>query len=380
MSQPANTLVSDQKLESGQVKEENFEDEEVTDTNEVEKSLLSFLEELQKILGISDKEITELMQKSGLTALDLLDPVNLQELILNQFGSDRVTDALVNEPLANVLQEGLQALSQLKEEIGQIMGEEVSEVTPQMVSTFLSDSGSKINQNYLKSKEELEQSTKNEESINTTSEKEITIVVEKEASTSKDKMEGESIPNQDRKSDFSKPIETKTDFVDYFTSKVNQTGVDGVNQTTEPVNVRNIITQIVHQIKVNISQSQTSMQMLLNPENLGHVELLVTHKEGVMAAHFTVENQVTKEALESSLNILKQSFEEQGLKISDVEVTVANYSDSFTREQGNGQAAGQEKSKRRTSLRELDMGEESDDILALQAERTNYNGTVEYTA
>ena len=161
---------------------------------------------------------------------------------------------------------------------------------------------------------------------------------------------------------------------------MNTAPVDGVNQVSESVDVRTIITQIVDQIKVTIGSGQTSMHMLLNPENLGHVELLVAQKDGIMTAHFTVQNQIAKEALESSLNTLKQTFEEQGLKVTNVEVTIGNYSDGFARDEGNRQASGQTNSSKRMNLRGLDLAEESEEVVSEQPERTNYNGTVEYTA
>ncbi len=348
--------------------------------SEIEQYVNDFREELQKLLGISDKEFTELLEKSGLTIMDLLNPANLQELILNQFDVDSVTVALVNEPLANALQEGLQALSKLKEQIGQLTGRSPDQITPEMLTTVPKNSGDKVISAEPTVEDKVNQSSDTDEVLSASTDKELTVIVEKEPSASKNNTGEDSLDPKDRRPEVSKQAETKTDFVDYFASKINQAEVNGVNQTVEPVNVRSIITQIVSQIKLNISETQTSMQMLLNPEHLGHVELLVAHKEGIMTARFTVENHIAKEALESSLNILKQNFEEQGLKVTEVEVSIGNYSDGFTRDEGNGQAAEQSDTNRKSNFRGLDYGEEPEEAVNPQPERTNYNGTVEYTA
>ena len=339
---------------------------------DVEIGLQKFLQELQKILGITDKELDQMLQELGLTPMELLDPENLQTLILKQYNAEGVTDALVNEPLANTIKEGLQALSRLQEHIDHLAGKFSDQITPETLPEEIEVQPTVD--------EKLRQPTIKEEVITVSSEKDIKVLVEKDTSSFKNQSEESGLESHDRKLEIPKPTDSKTNFVDYFTSRVNQVGIGAANVMDEPVNVGSIITQIVDQIKLTINQTQTSMHLLLNPEELGHVELLVAHKEGIMTAHFTVENQVAKEALESSLNLLRQSFEEQGIKVAEVEVTIGNYSESFSRDEGNGQASGQDNSNKKPGFQRLDYGEEIDGTDLAQTERTNYNGTVDYTA
>ncbi len=361
--------------------------EEALDTEnakaELQNVLQSFLQNLQNILGISEEELNTLMEQSGLAPTDLLNPENLTNLILNQFGSDSVTDALLNEPLANALQQGMQTLSEVTEQMEAIMSESNTPLTPELLTAIkdqLAAKGTGIDQ--MKSQDNRENDSE-EQAVPVTEEAEskgFTVVVEKERESSDSQTSKEALRGNDSRSEGTNQVETKADFVDYFASRVEQLQTDGVSQTVEPVNVRNIITQIVDQIKVTINQSQTSMQMLLNPENLGRVELTVAHKEGVMTAHFTVQNQVTKEALESSMNTLKESFEEQGLKVADVEVTIGNYTNSFTRDNENGKASEEQNSKTRGHHRGLVAQDDEEETLTNEPIRANYNGTVEYTA
>ena len=51
------------------------------------------------------------------------------------------------------------------------------------------------------------------------------------------------------------------------------------------------------------------LEMSLNPESLGKVNLNITSKDGVMTAQITTQNEVSKEALESQLQILKDNIE-----------------------------------------------------------------------
>ena len=347
---------------------------------EMEKILQKFLLELQKLLGLNEEQLAKLMETSGLTTNDLLNPDNLQNLILTHFQAGSVTDALVNESLANALKDGMKAYSEFLDQLSQLTDEAGNNLTPEALHTMLLEIGNKgLGQQTIK-EDKAPQPSEMGEVVDINGEKELTILVEKDASTSQYQTGEDGLKGRDSKTAVSKQVDTKTDFVDYFASKVNQVGMDGIGNTAEPVSFRTIVTQIVNQIKVNISQTETSMQLLLNPENLGHVKLLVAQKEGVLTAQFTVQNQVTKEALESSLHILKQSFEEQGVKVAEVEVTIGNYSDGFNQEDDSKQAEKQGSSNRKRSVRELDFTEDVQETLVQQTDRVNYNGTVEYTA
>ncbi|MEE3392243.1 MAG: flagellar hook-length control protein FliK [Lachnospiraceae bacterium] len=96
-----------------------------------------------------------------------------------------------------------------------------------------------------------------------------------------------------------------------------------------------IVNQVTGDIRLHLSDSMTSMQMQLNPERLGHVLLHLTSRNGVMTAQFTVENQAAKDALESQMIRLQQTFDEKNIQVTDIEVTVSNM--SFTDQNSSGQ-------------------------------------------
>jgi flagellar hook-length control protein FliK len=67
------------------------------------------------------------------------------------------------------------------------------------------------------------------------------------------------------------------------------------------------------------------MELQLNPEHLGRVNLTINSREGVMTAHFAVENDLAKEAIEGQLITLKDTLAQQGIRVETIEVTVASY-------------------------------------------------------
>ena len=94
----------------------------------------------------------------------------------------------------------------------------------------------------------------------------------------------------------------------------------------EGVTVRDIVYQVVDAIRVNISAESTSLEMNLNPENLGRVSLNIQSRDGVMTAQITAENDTARAAIESQLQILKDNIEAQGVRVEAIEVTVSSFS------------------------------------------------------
>ena len=109
--------------------------------------------------------------------------------------------------------------------------------------------------------------------------------------------------------------------------------------------IREIANQVMEQIKLVIRPEQTNLELQLNPEHLGRVHLTITEKEGMMTAQFTTQTEVAKEAIESQMSMLRESLQNQGIKVEAMEVTVSNF--SFDQERENRQRENSEGSKRR---------------------------------
>lgn len=159
---------------------------------------------------------------------------------------------------------------------------------------------------------------------------------------------------------------------------------------TNQVDTMELIQQIAKNVRVTISATTTSMEMQLNPENLGKIYLNVSERDGVVRAQIATQTEVVKEALESQLVELRQSLNQQGVKVDSIEVTVATHEfeqnldgDAKQEEQMQKQREESQKQGRRSlSLEDLDtlsarMSEEEQ--LAAKIMRDNGN-QVDYTA
>ena len=137
----------------------------------------------------------------------------------------------------------------------------------------------------------------------------------------------------------------KNVFIDALANQaVNEAGEASLATASQ---VREIANQIMEQIKITIRPEQTNMELQLNPEHLGRVNLTITEKEGMMTAQFTTQTQVAKEAIESQMSVLREALQNQGIKVEAIEVTVSEF--GFERDRQSEQSSNGEQEKRRKS-------------------------------
>lgn len=312
---------------------------------EIDEYTKELKEKLKDLLKKSDKEVEDLLEKLGLSMSDLFSPENLTAFILESFDASTIEEALSNEELSSALLDASKLLTEVVEELD---FDSISEMK-----------GSKTGEDV---KEEFNTSLiQKEDSAN---EKEVQVEVRKEGSDAKH--EGSSRGNGPE------------NFVDVLAAKADLSSIQ--TESSALYESKQIVSQLIDQIRLNVSQTKTSMELVLNPESLGKIQVMVQSKSGVLTAHLNCENEITKEALESSLQQLKESFEEQGIKVEKVEVTIGNYTSEYAEQED--QAKEQEKSNSNKKIKIDDyLGDE------VENEETNshipvntLNGTIEYMA
>lgn len=143
-----------------------------------------------------------------------------------------------------------------------------------------------------------------------------------------------------------------------------------------------IINQLTEQIKLSVNDEFKSMEMQLYPEHLGKVGIQVAIRDGIVTAHITAENETVKNAIEAQLINLKESFNNQGLKVENVEVTIASHSFEENNMHNQDEQSNQGKSKRNRRLNSS-LIDELNGITDDRSEETvmeTLGNTVSYTA
>ncbi len=333
---------------------------------EIIKKLEEIVSVMQQILmgqlNLTKEELDTVMKNLSLNTVDSLNMEQLKLIALEANGLEDLSIFLTDENLlesVHNLHEDLQALDLLGEL--NITDEELSGLVKQLDNTSLA--------------RDQDMSSLIDES-SATSNHGFQIEVVKEESSAPNLADSKEAKDEDVKSNDNKDVLNQVApnlaFNEVASTEFSK-GIDALNQ------IREIVNQVVDQIKLHIKPEQTSMEIQLNPENLGRIQLSVVEKDGVLTASFKALNEVAKEALESQIHVLKDNLNNQGLKVEAIEVTVSN----FMFEQ-NGEAATSQQNNQNTNKQFFFRSDdeitkiEKDDLMAEVMEQSG--SSVNYTA
>lgn len=129
------------------------------------------------------------------------------------------------------------------------------------------------------------------------------------------------------------------------------------NILTEDGIADKIIKQITDDIRLYAKADTTSLEIQLEPETLGKVGITITSKAGTITAQLVVQNEVAKEAIESQMASLKESFASQDIKVDAVEVTIASKEFEQNLDKGAGNSSEQNENKRRKHISTEELAE-----------------------
>lgn len=100
-----------------------------------------------------------------------------------------------------------------------------------------------------------------------------------------------------------------------------------LNNKMSTIDTYNIIDQITKKSKLITNKNNSSIQMQLEPENLGKLTLKIVLERGILSAKFMAENEEVKTAIEDNMEELKNSLSEQGITIQSLSVSVNSEGD-----------------------------------------------------
>ncbi len=396
-----------QQDNSGKVIKDTGKEEAVEET---EKSAEQLVEDIAEEMGVTPEEVEEAMAVLGLTAVELFDVDNLKQLLLQISGSTDelalVTDAGLYDHLQNLVTLVEENLGNLKEELG-MSDEELNALLEQIVSESSLTGEEDIGplQNDLEAPEESLEGMKDYTvSVRKNGETVQVKVTVDDASGSKSMTE-EVTDTPKEEVQVSSKAQEKNASADSGKGENHNVGnafmhmLDKpaeVSEAPAPVNegyqsaqTQEIMDQIMEYMKINLKAESQHMEMQLHPASLGTVNVQIAAKDGAITAHFTTQNETVRAVIETQLIQLKNQFEEQGIKVDAVEVTVANHEygqQQFSQEQADGKHKQGKTAKgmRRINLDELDGEEdlapmEESERIAVEMMQAN-GSTVDYTA
>ena len=391
-------------------------------------------ETLAEKLGVTEKEVIEQMEALGLTVLDLMEPSKLAGLVMELTGSEDIGSLLLSEDFQQLLgqvgelsQDLMTQLNLTPEEMTQFMEqletmvpkdaqteelpvqnvETETEITEPAVTGNVEETtvqapeqsagnqqsaseASKTQQNVqdVSGKEQAEKDSGTEQAVvsdvqKQTEEQDQAAMAEEGSADASEKSMTEAA--QDSKG--TEKAESQQGHITYQTTTqtINQGQAVEVTQTVVQtrIDVEDIIRQVSQMTRVSISQAESSIEMQLNPANLGKVYLQVVSREGAITAQIAAQNEAVKEALESQIAVLKENMNQQGMKVEAIEVTIASheFERNLEENQQNPTKEQQEQEmqksfRRNINLNNLDelqglMSEEEDLVARIMADNGN---------
>lgn len=363
----------------------------------VEAANVLFANIIQLICDYTGKnmdEVNSVMQNLGLESTDLLNHESLNNLVTELMGKNDIMELLTDTELSSMIKNLIGEINDLKTrfvdsfnlnpEAVQSMLEEQLQENPeipepitsagdfQKISQWIYPEEMKQTQEYTLQTNDLETSDM-EQNENPAIESLETGILSEEKTETSETSEGSTNQNMgslmnDEKENSENRAET-----------VN--GVAGMSDVLE--NIRNIVTealpednresvanriisQIIDNIRLNARPNMTSLEMQLEPESLGKVNISVIAKAGHITAGITTQNEIAKEAIESQLNVLKENLNQQGIKVEAIEVTIASHSFEENLEKGNDSTEKQKEGKSRKTISAEELAEINGEIPDIQ--------------
>lgn len=387
------------------------EDAEVME-EEVMEAVQDIVEAVAKELNVSEEDVLKAMEALGMSWMDILNPDNMAQLVLQISGEPDMLNLLTNEGLYNSVQNlteivntevtSLQeTLSMNDVEFGQFMNE--LKETAEVQQPAQPNDTAKPEENEPVIEIEVTQESKQtdaEDEVKPMSGQEVTTETEGQPETlvkevtKSGQSENHETGHQEAKGEHAQTGQQQTTVA----QPVNPNAAGQVTAPEQPFTpfaqpeTQQIMKQIMDYMKINVTPELSEMELQLHPESLGNVRVQLASKDGVVTAQFKAESEIVKSAIESQMIQLRDSLNEKGVKVEAIEVTVESHAFERNLEQGNSNENGdyseepKKKSTRRINLNSINgveelLVEEMEDGERIAAEMMAHAGnTVDFTA
>lgn len=328
------------------IPEENFE--EVSE--QVMQFLQNVIEKISEEFNISAEEVIDGIKKLDLEVVDLFDVKNISKLVVSLSNQKEMSSLLLDDGISGLIKEIFADAVKLSNSLKESFALTDEEFT-KLLQKF--DEAIKV-EDFLvnKSMSEIKVDTDLVEN-------EITKEVHVEAKEVNKKVEDSGLNQEfDKNSSNSEGKHNSNVYYEGISMESVMSKLQNVVETNSSIARTGIseavMNQILDGISANVNSEMTSLELQLNPESLGKVNVTVSAKEGILTAQIVAQTEIAKEAIESQISVLKETFENQGLKVEEVEVTLASKSFDQNLSKESSNENGQSKSRRHISKEELD--------------------------
>ena len=347
---------------------------------EIEKAAESLITAYCEAFNISEEDMMAFMEENGIEAIDLLDASNVQSLVMELNGITDSVDILTDEAVFD----SIKSLEELTENLNNELSEEIADFTDN-IEVLDVEENAVIQSSVNVKEEETVPVSKNEISSDALSE----TVKEDAVSLSDIDKTTPTVKKSEQKGENNENTHL-TGEQNLNEVKPNEVNVQATHESAEVFSTRaqEIYDQIGEYVRNLSTENLNKIELQLQPETLGTIQVRVTQSEGVMKAELLTTNETVRAAVESQLIQLKEDFERSGLRVEEVEVRVATNEFNEATQQDSSDEEN-EAASRNTSTRRINISDgialdeideyEEDEKIAVEMMAANGN-SMDYKA
>lgn len=339
--------------------------EQKIDDTDIEKAVAEAYSQIINViadaLNANPDEIKGIINELDINLNALSDNQNVIKIVSKYLGINNPVNVLTNDDAINAVKEINQSISEIINELKDEFAitddglkDLLSKIDTVRDTENIEDIINDETGNVDASDDIIKVSDENNNKINIDSEND-NIVPEKTT------VKNEENANAGNNKEFNNDRESKSELylnengMESIVSNLKNTITDNI--LTEDGIADKIIKQITDDIRLYAKADTTSLEIQLEPETLSKVGITVTSKAGTITAQLVVQNEVAKEAIESQMATLKESFASQDIKVDAVEVTIASKEFEQNLDKGAGNSSEQNENKRRKHISTEELAE-----------------------
>ncbi|MDK2805419.1 MAG: flagellar hook-length control protein FliK [Thermoanaerobacterium sp.] len=123
----------------------------------------------------------------------------------------------------------------------------------------------------------------------------------------------------------SKIIDLKPDNIIVLNDNQNKqltVNTEKILDAKSPIQTTDIIDQIVKNVNITKSDTESNIKIQLKPDFLGNMEIDIKSVNGSLTANILTDNEKVKHQIEANLNVLNSQLESKGIKIDSFNVSI----------------------------------------------------------
>ncbi len=347
-------------------------DDETVVTGVLEEAAATLLNQIIEILDITPEEAQNIMDDMSIENTELLNPETLSAFALRAMGEEDSLSLLTNETQFEQFQNINQALKEVLSSESPFEGIDISELKTIAAGEI------EIADDAIPAKEIIpEEVFKPEEvreeikPVKQQGDKEIAADLEQVETASGSTLGARALlknssqhfegrgneGNEGNRGELNSGMNFAQQLVTEASAPLE---ADFAGQIREAVSPQEIANQIMDYMRSQVKPDMQSLEMQLHPASLGNIQINLVHKDGAVTANFIAADEQVRAVLENQMIQLQERFEEQGIKVNSIEVSVGAQLSDQNLSEGSGENKESE-SKDKNKVRKISFASDFED-------------------